>query len=83
MGAPPFVAITLRAAQDDAEYMDTGIRDSWVQLGSLLIEQGRITVQQLEEALYVQEQTGQLLGEILVARGYLTPPALSNALAEQ
>ncbi len=52
-------------------------------LGTLLLERGLITPQQLEAALAEQRQTGDLLGQILVERGYVSKQALGEALASQ
>ena len=53
-------------------------------LGSLLIEQGILTQDQLEEALTLQKQRKcGLLGEILVELGYVTEEAIATALAAQ
>ena len=42
-----------------------------------------ISEQQLEQALGAQQETGQFLGEILVAHGWLTRAALGDALRFQ
>jgi hypothetical protein len=42
-------------------------------LGEWLIERGKITPQQLQEALEAQKLTGKRLGEILIEQGYITP----------
>jgi phage baseplate assembly protein W len=52
-------------------------------LGLLLIEMGLISEEQLELALNAQERTGELLGEILISRGYVTRLAIQDALATQ
>lgn len=57
---------------------------SWKALGTLLVERGLVTDEQLESALAEQERRPERrLGEILVARGYLTGAALAQALAQQ
>ncbi len=56
---------------------------SWKPLGELLLHKGLVTADELERALTEQEQTGRLLGAILVERGYVSGPALAVALAEQ
>jgi type IV pilus assembly protein PilB len=52
-------------------------------LGSLLVRDGLLDVQQIEAALDEQEQTGRRFGEILIERGWITDRALAEALAEQ
>ncbi len=52
-------------------------------LGTLLLEKGLITPDQLEAALAEQRRTGDLLGRILVERGYVSKQALGEALASQ
>ena len=52
-------------------------------LGTLLIRDGLLDAAQLEEALAEKEQTGRRLGEIVRARGWVSGPALAQALAEQ
>ncbi|MGZ4380385.1 MAG: GspE/PulE family protein [Gaiellaceae bacterium] len=52
-------------------------------LGSLLLRDGLLSPEQIEEALAVKEQTGARLGEIVVERGWLESSHLARALAEQ
>src|SRR5215212_9707446 len=52
-------------------------------LGEVLVEQGVLTPEELEEALAIQARDGGLLGEIIVACGYACRPTITNALAEQ
>jgi type IV pilus assembly protein PilB len=52
-------------------------------LGTMLLETGALTPEQLEVALAEKETTGRLLGEILVERGIVTSRALAEALAAQ
>ena len=56
---------------------------SWKPLGELLLHKALVTADELDRALTEQEQTGRLLGAILVERGYVSGPALAVALAEQ
>jgi hypothetical protein len=55
----------------------------WRPLGTLLADEGLLTERELEHALTEQEQSGRLLGEILVANGYLTGWTLTRVLAQQ
>ena len=54
----------------------------WPALGALLMRDGTLTVEQLEQALRDKETSGKRLGEILVDRGYVTPTQISRVLAE-
>lgn len=56
---------------------------SWRPLGRLLVDKGVISADELGEALAEQQHSGQLLGELLVALGWATRPAIVDALAEQ
>ena len=55
----------------------------WPALGALLLRDGALTVEQLEQALRDKGSSGKRLGEILVDRGYVTPTQVSRVLAEQ
>jgi hypothetical protein len=52
-------------------------------LGTLLVERGLITKEQLEAALAGQHATGEQLGQIDVSRGNTTPAMVAQALATQ
>ena len=52
-------------------------------LGQILIETNLISERQLARALEAQRETGQILGEILIAHGWLTRTALGDALRLQ
>jgi type IV pilus assembly protein PilB len=52
-------------------------------LGSLLVREGLLTPEQLEQALAEKERTGHRLGEIVVERGWAQPHDVARALAEQ
>lgn len=52
-------------------------------LGDILIENGLITREQLEEALRVQRRTGRRLGRILVDLGYVTEDVILEVLEYQ
>ena len=58
--------------------------ESKLQLGQLLVARRAVTLDQVEEALAEQKRTGhrQLLGEILVEKGYCTENQVAAALAE-
>jgi type IV pilus assembly protein PilB len=61
----------------------TRIDETKKPLGRLLVEQGVLTLEQLEEALTEKETSGARLGEILVQRHWLTSADVARALAEQ
>ena len=52
-------------------------------LGTLLVRDGLLSVDQLEAALAEKEESGKRLGEIVVERGWVTGASLARALAEQ
>src|ERR671934_1377962 len=52
-------------------------------LGLLLIEMGVVTPEQLDEALAIQAESGERVGEILIDRGFTSRLAIHDALAEQ
>lgn len=56
---------------------------TWRPLGKVLVEQCFLTQGELERALDDQRRRGGRLGEILVADGLLSGPALARALADQ
>jgi hypothetical protein len=55
----------------------------WRQLGELLVAEELLTEDELEQALAEQAKTGRLLGQILVANGYLSAFSLARVLSEQ
>jgi len=52
-------------------------------LGEILIEEGLITPEQLEEALRESKKTGEPIGQILIDLGYITPADLGRVLQKQ
>jgi MSHA biogenesis protein MshE len=52
-------------------------------IGDLLIDAGKITQDQLNEALNVQKEKGGKLGDVLVALGYLTEMNFAQVLGKQ
>ena len=51
--------------------------------GDIFVERGFVTQEELDEALVRQRQTGERLGEALVAQGVISKFELAGALAEQ
>jgi type IV pilus assembly protein PilB len=56
---------------------------SFGKLGDMLVENGRITAEQLSVAVGKQNGTHRFLGEILIEMGFLTDVDLAKTLAEQ
>jgi hypothetical protein len=52
-------------------------------LGKLLLTSGMITQEQLEQALELQQQTGERIGEVFVRLGILDAPVRDDALRTQ
>ncbi len=52
-------------------------------LGEIFVERGMATEEQLDEALRIQSESGERLGEILVRMGVIQRLDLAGALAEQ
>ncbi len=55
----------------------------WQHLGSLLINRGLLTVEQVKQAFEEQRLTGRRLGEIAVGHAWVTSADLASALADQ
>jgi hypothetical protein len=55
----------------------------WRELGQVLLEENLITKDELEQALREQAKSGRLLGQIIVANGYLSAFTLARVLSEQ
>lgn len=73
--------LTLRATRmSDALELVSGVRQP---LGRLLLECGKITREQLKQALEVQQQTGGQIGGVLVRLGALDNSTLDDALQSQ
>ncbi len=52
-------------------------------LGTVLVQQGEVTSDEVEEALNAQLENGDPIGEILLESGAVCRPVLDRALAEQ
>jgi type IV pilus assembly protein PilB len=52
-------------------------------MGQLFVESGRLTSEQLDSALEQQRETGEPLGEILVARNHISRIDLAAVLSKQ
>lgn len=62
---------------------DPATNESWRRLGDIFVERGFVTPEQLEQALVRQRETGERVGEALVAQGSISKFELAGALAEQ
>ena len=58
-------------------------RPEKIRLGDLLIRQGLLTQEELQDALQEQKITGRKLGRVIVDSGLVTEEAISKALARQ
>jgi type IV pilus assembly protein PilB len=54
-----------------------------LRIGELLVRNGHVTAERVEEALAQQTGSGKRLGELLVARGWVSSRAVAEALAQQ
>jgi hypothetical protein len=63
--------------------IEPGGRGPWRRLGGLLVDDGLISREELDEALAEQRESGERLGEILVRHGLVSGPELTIALAKQ
>jgi len=52
-------------------------------LGEILLSQGLVTEEQLQESMMEQKKTGKTLGAVLVDRGYISADDMSSLLGEQ
>ncbi len=52
-------------------------------IGKILLDNNRVTAEQLQEALLQQQSSGVRLGQILVRKGYTVESAVIEAVAEQ
>ena len=59
------------------------MRKSRLRLGEILIKEGFITENQLDEALRFQKLTGRPIGDIILDRGFCSEHDIANSLAKQ
>ncbi len=67
--------------QDQSDLMNALLSN--MRLGRLLCRMGRLTEEQLANALRIQEETGAPLGEVLISQGFVTADDLATALQSQ
>jgi type II secretion system (T2SS) protein E len=70
----------MTAARLDHTFFEREVRP---QLGSILLDKGFITTDQLDQALVERAENRELLGEALVRLGYVFEDDLARVLAEQ
>ena len=58
-------------------------RPEKVRLGEILLQQGLLTEQQLQQALDEQRRSGRKLGRVFVEKGFVSEDQISTALARQ
>lgn len=68
--------------QDYQELMNT-LPDDEMALGQVLVDIGTLTVEELQQALNQQKETGGLTGEILVGKGDVQQEVVDKALERQ
>ena len=54
-----------------------------IRIGELLVSQGLLTSEKVEEAIALQQKTGMRLGHIIVGEGWVNEDVFLNMLAEQ
>ncbi len=60
-----------------------GLRKSLVKLGELLVKEGLITAEQLQNAIQAQKQQGKKIGEVLINLGLVTEKDIVVTLGKQ
>jgi type IV pilus assembly protein PilB len=75
-------SLHVRLENDDTTLVEAA-HLPWQHLGSLLINRGLLTVDQVKQAFEEQTLTGKRLGEIVVGHRWVTPQDLAKALADQ
>src|ERR1700720_4606319 len=58
-------------------------RPEKVRLGEILLQQGMLTDEQLQQALDEQRKSGRKLGGVFVEKGFVSEEQISTALARQ
>lgn len=91
--SPPGRAVASSSAPESIELPEEDITDSAIPrtarddagkaLGAILLQDGLVTPQQLEEAIARQEKDNRPVGEILVESGYAAEEDIINALVGQ
>jgi hypothetical protein len=77
---PKFGKILLSEGYIEQWQLEAALSEQMLTLGQVLVQAGRITVQELQEALDYQEKVSKQLGEILKELGHSTPEDIDWAL---
>ena len=75
--------VTVSFEEGQVVNSDTSAKRLEGRLGSLLVKQGHVSKERMEEALQKQKATLQKLGHVLVSGGYVKAEVLKKALAVQ
>jgi len=75
--------VTIKFLEGSVVEADTVSNSLENRLGTVLVRTGRITQDQLQQALAIQRDTLQRLGHVLVKRNYISPEELVDALQIQ
>lgn len=74
---------TINFEKGQIVYAISTIRGELEKIGKLLISAGKLTEKGLNDALRIQEKTGEKIGQILVSSGYISRDDLREALKIQ
>jgi hypothetical protein len=77
---PKLGKILLSEGYIEQGQLEAALSEQMLTLGQVLVQAGRITVQELQEALDYQEKVSKQLGEILKELGHSTPEDIDWAL---
>jgi hypothetical protein len=77
---PKLGKILLSEGYIDQDQLEAALSEQMLTLGQVLVQAGRITFQELQEALDYQKKVSQQLGEILKELGYAIPEDIDWAL---
>ena len=77
---PKLGKILLSQGYIDQDQLEAALSEQMLTLGQVLVQAGRITFQELQEALDYQKKVSQQLGEILKELGYAIPEDIDWAL---
>lgn len=72
-----------REGMQAAKFETPEPQDRNLRIGDLLLKKGLLSEQKLEEAIILQKKTSQRLGQIIVARGWVSEEVFLQALSEQ
>jgi type IV pilus assembly protein PilB len=76
-------ATTQRRRKPNDPAMDKRVEAGGGKLGELLVGEGKITAEQLEEALAIRREDGRQLGEVLISMGHASKNDMAQVLARR